>query len=385
MEAFDKGLEKVVTALAYLASAIIPCIFTMIVIDVSIRTIGITPPLFTSSIVEYGLLYVAMFSAPWLVRQKGHVAIEALVSVLPPGVQLTLAKFMYLICCVSALLFAYFALQLFIDAAERGQLYPRAVGGGKSALELACTSAPSQASDFAKRRTPTQELVALLLAALVGMLLLILRSAFVAQVGRPYSAHWFVGSLLLLTPLFWLLFDWPALLQSAPYLPIREARQIEGARAYVDWLTQPDSSWPMFWTILVYTWAHMGFYMLIILAGLQAIPKDLYEAARMDGTRPARIFGRITLPLLMPTLFVVLILSLIKGFQIFDEVFVLTGGGPGNATLMVVQHIYQLAFGGVRKFYDSAAASSLVMAGFILAFTLVQIALNRRQFSGTRS
>ncbi len=227
--------------------------------------------------------------------------------------------------------------------------------------------------------------IALLLAALVGMLLLVLRSAFVAQVGRPYSAHWFVGSLLLLTPLFWLLFDWPALLQSAPYLPIREARQIEGARAYVDWLTQPDSSWPMLWTILVYTWAHMGFYMLIILAGLQAIPKDLYEAARMDGTRPARIFGRITLPLLMPTLFVVLILSLIKGFQIFDEVFVLTGGGPGNATLMVVQHIYQLAFGGVRKFYDSAAASSLVMAGFILAFTLMQIALNRRQFSGTRS
>ena len=79
MEAFDKGLDKVVTALAYLASAFIPCIFTMIVIDVSIRTIGITPPLFTSSIVEYGLLYIAMFSAPWLVRQKGHVAIEALV------------------------------------------------------------------------------------------------------------------------------------------------------------------------------------------------------------------------------------------------------------------------------------------------------------------
>ena len=64
MEAFDKGLEKVVTALAYLASAIIPCIFTMIVIDVSIRTIGITPPLFTSSIVEYGLLYVACFPRP---------------------------------------------------------------------------------------------------------------------------------------------------------------------------------------------------------------------------------------------------------------------------------------------------------------------------------
>ena len=140
---------------------------------------------------------------------------------------------------------------------------------------------------LAGRYTAHRTGVALLLAALGGMLLLILRSAFVAQVGRPYSAHWFVGSLLLLTPFFWLLFDWPALLQSAPYLPIREARQIEGARAYVDWLTQPDSSWPMLWTILVYTWAHMGFYMLIILAGLQAIPKDLYEAAR-DGRHPTR-------------------------------------------------------------------------------------------------
>ena len=60
MEAFDKALERVVTALAYLASAIIPCIFTMIVIDVSIRTLGVTPPLFTSSIVEYGLLYLSL-------------------------------------------------------------------------------------------------------------------------------------------------------------------------------------------------------------------------------------------------------------------------------------------------------------------------------------
>ena len=127
MEAFDKGLEKVVTALAYLASAIIPCIFTMIVIDVSIRTIGITPPLFTSSIVEYGLLYVAMFSAPWLVREKGHVAIEALVSVLPPTVQTVLARFMYIICGLSALLFAYFALDLFIEAVESGQLDVRGV------------------------------------------------------------------------------------------------------------------------------------------------------------------------------------------------------------------------------------------------------------------
>lgn len=127
MEAFDKGLEKVVTALAYVASAIIPCIFTMIVIDVSIRTVGVTPPYWTSSIVEYGLLYVAMFAAPWLVRQKGHVAIEALISVLPSTVQTVLAKFMYTICGSAAMLFAYFALQLFIEAVESGQMDVRGV------------------------------------------------------------------------------------------------------------------------------------------------------------------------------------------------------------------------------------------------------------------
>ncbi|MEE2997608.1 MAG: TRAP transporter small permease [Pseudomonadota bacterium] len=127
MEAFDKALEKVVKALAYLASAFIPCIFTMIVIDVSIRTMGITPPLFTSSIVEYGLLYIAMFSAPWLVREKGHVAIEALVSILRPTVQTVLAKFMYTICGLAALLFSYFALRLFLEAADSGQLDVRGV------------------------------------------------------------------------------------------------------------------------------------------------------------------------------------------------------------------------------------------------------------------
>jgi TRAP-type C4-dicarboxylate transport system permease small subunit len=84
MEAFDKAVGRVSTALAYLACAVIPCMFTMIVIDVSMRTVGISPPLFTSSVVEYALLYVAMFSAPWLVREKGHVAIEALLTIIPP-------------------------------------------------------------------------------------------------------------------------------------------------------------------------------------------------------------------------------------------------------------------------------------------------------------
>lgn len=127
MDAFDKALGKSVTALAYVACAVIPCLFTMIVIDVSIRMMGFTPPLFTSSIVEYALLYIAMFAAPWLVREKGHVAIEAVITQLPGAAQRFLAKTVYLVCMLASILFSYFSWQLLVDAWESGQLDVRGV------------------------------------------------------------------------------------------------------------------------------------------------------------------------------------------------------------------------------------------------------------------
>ena len=89
-----------------------------------------------------------------------------------------------------------------------------------------------------------------------------------------------------------------------------------------------EPGWAMFWAVFVSVWAHMGFYTLILLAGLQAIPRDVYEAAEMDATPRLRVFRRTTLPLLWPNLVVVIVLALIRGVQTFDEVFVLTGGGP---------------------------------------------------------
>jgi ABC-type sugar transport system permease subunit len=150
----------------------------------------------------------------------------------------------------------------------------------------------------------------------------------------------------------------------------------------VNWLIDARSGWPMFWVIFVYTWGHLGFYMLILLAGLQAIPKDLYEAAEMDGTSKSRAFWRITLPLLMPTMIVVLVLSLIRAFQVFDEVYVLTGGGPGQATKMIIQHIYESAFIGDAKRYGIAAASSVLVAGLLLVLTLIQLAATRKRAGG---
>ncbi|HEX9857681.1 MAG TPA: sugar ABC transporter permease [Paracoccaceae bacterium] len=146
--------------------------------------------------------------------------------------------------------------------------------------------------------------------------------------------------------------------------------------APVNWLI--ERGWAFAAAIGVTIWAHLGFYALILLAGLQAIPRDLYEAAEMDGTPHARVFWRITLPLLMPNLLVVIVLSLIRAVQVFDEVFVLTGGGPGTATLFLTQYIYEVGFASLLKNPGLAAAASILMGGVLIALTLVQLGLGRR-------
>jgi alpha-1,4-digalacturonate transport system permease protein len=121
----------------------------------------------------------------------------------------------------------------------------------------------------------------------------------------------------------------------------------------------------------------MGFYTLILLAGLQAIPAELYEAAQIDGAGAWRSFLNITLPLLMPSMVVVLVLSLIRAVQIFDVVFAFTGGGPGTATLYMVQYIYDNGFASPTKQYGLAASASLLMAGVLIVLTLGQLRTQR--------
>lgn len=140
-----------------------------------------------------------------------------------------------------------------------------------------------------------------------------------------------------------------------------------------------EPQWTMFWVIFVSTWAHMGFYTLILLAGLQSIPRDLYEAAEMDGTSRWRTFWRITMPLLWPTMLVVLVLALIKSVQTFDEVFVLTGGGPGTATQLIVQYIYSTAFATQVHNFGLAAAASIVLGSVLFVLTLIQMGLGSRK------
>ena len=149
------------------------------------------------------------------------------------------------------------------------------------------------------------------------------------------------------------------------------------------WLAEPG--WAFFWVVFVGIWAHMGFYTLILLAGLQAIPADLYEAAQLDRASPWRTLVRVTLPMLMPNLLVVLVLAAIRAVQTFDEVFVLTGGGPGSATTMVVQFIYQTGFQEQVRLYGLAAAGSLLLAVALIVLTLIQLRATRAGDVGERA
>ncbi len=148
----------------------------------------------------------------------------------------------------------------------------------------------------------------------------------------------------------------------------------------INWLL--DRHWAFFWSVFVSVWAHMGFYTLILLAGLQAIPRDVYEAASMDAASPFRTFRKITLPLLMPTMIVVLVLSLIKSVQTFDEVYAFTGGGPGSATTLLIQYVYETGFAGSPRLFGLASAASILLALVLVVLTFLQLWASRRNANG---
>ncbi len=140
------------------------------------------------------------------------------------------------------------------------------------------------------------------------------------------------------------------------------------------WLADPGTA---MWAIIGTTvWWVTGYYLVIYLAGLQDIPRDLYEAAALDGASGWRSFWAITLPLLRPVLLFVVVTHVIGSFQLFGQVFVLTGGGPGDATRTVVQHLYEAAF---QNFFQFGAASAMawVLFAVILVFSVLQFRLLR--------
>ena len=139
-----------------------------------------------------------------------------------------------------------------------------------------------------------------------------------------------------------------------------------------------NPSLALYTTLFVTVWFLMGFYMLIFIGGLQDIPKEYYEAAEIDGATPVQSFWNITLPLLRPTSFFVLLISLVAavaGGQAFDLVYVMTKGGPANATTVLIFYVYQQAF-QYSAFGYAAAMASIVVLILMLA-TLLLFLLTR--------
>ena len=141
----------------------------------------------------------------------------------------------------------------------------------------------------------------------------------------------------------------------------------------IDWLGDPSLAMPS--VIAVSVWKVIGWNMLIYLAGLQGIPEYLKEAAAIDGANRWQTFSKITLPLLQPTTFFIFVTSLIGAFQVFDVVYVMTGGGPANATTTLVHQIYNAAFKALDMGY--AAAMSFVLFGIIMVVTIVSMRATR--------
>ena len=137
-----------------------------------------------------------------------------------------------------------------------------------------------------------------------------------------------------------------------------------------------DSTWAMPSVILASAWKDLGFVMVILLAGLQAIDATLYEAARIDGANAWRQLVSVTLPLLTPSLFFVVVISLINGFQVFEQVWVMTEGGPAGSSTVMVEQIVKNTFQYGRAGY--AAAQSVVLFAIILAVTAIQLRLQKK-------
>lgn len=144
--------------------------------------------------------------------------------------------------------------------------------------------------------------------------------------------------------------------------------------APVDWLGDPQ--WAMPAIVLLSVWKNFGYNMVILLAGLQAIPEDLYEAARLDGARRWALLRHITLPCLAPLLLVVSILTMAGHFQLFAEPYVMTQGGPAQRTVTVLYLMYEEGF----KWWSLGSASAVAFVLFVIMFaiTLLQLRVSKR-------
>ncbi|MCX5065824.1 sugar ABC transporter permease [Micromonospora lupini] len=212
--------------------------------------------------------------------------------------------------------------------------------------------------------------IPLTLAAALGLALLLNRKLRGVRFFRTVAFFPYITSIVAIAVVWNQLF-------SPEYGPINALLGAVGVDNPPGWTA--SATWSMPAVIIVGTWRYMGYYMLLFLAGLQTIPAQLYEAAETDGASPWQRFVHVTMPGLRHTTFFVTVLLTIESFKVFDLILVMTGGGPGQSTLVLSQYIYQKGF--EENQFGYASAVSIVLFAICFGITVIQFWVNKRRNS----
>lgn len=148
------------------------------------------------------------------------------------------------------------------------------------------------------------------------------------------------------------------------YGPINSILRAVGMSDPPKWLVSPD--WALFVITLMFVWQQLGYYILIYTTALTGVPNDLYEAAKMDGANTFQILTRITIPMVSPTTFFLSVTGIIASFKVFDTIQVLTQGGPGNSSSVLVYYLYKVSFQQYKFGYGAAISVILFLVVFVI-------------------
>lgn len=207
-----------------------------------------------------------------------------------------------------------------------------------------------------------------LLSAIIGQLVLGLLSAVLLR--RPFKLRAFVNAIILMPNAV------PGVVAALMWSSMLAAGDFGTLNKIVGWFGVDPQRWlvtfPLSMVIVINIWRGIGFAMILMTSGLSAISDELYEAARMDGATPWQTFRRITLPLLVPTIFLYLLVSTVTTIAIFSLVYALTRGGPAGATEIIGIYVYNQSFDAYRLGYGSAIAVVLLVFSLIIGMFYVR-------------
>jgi ABC-type sugar transport system permease subunit len=216
---------------------------------------------------------------------------------------------------------------------------------------------------IALRNTAVYAIIVVIPLTSVALLLAVLVNQKLPLVGVFRSAYY----LPVVTSISVIAIIWAFTFVPRPDGPVNYLIGLVGMPAQ-DWLINPDEALPT--VALMGIWSTAGYYMILWLAGLQNVPEELEEAARIDGAGRWQVFWNVTVPMLKPTTIFIVMIATIGALQVFGAAYVLTGGGPVHATTTIVYYIWQAAFGTYQMGYG--ASVSVILFGIVLGIALLQ-------------